>query len=996
MSIKLDSLYICHMSSSLKSFYFTLCFLTSCLFNAYTQNLDIKFLTTHDGLSGNTQWSVNSVVKDKRGFLWFITMGGLNRWDGYSIKSYSQVTADQKDLPNNLLSAIAVDKNNNLWIGTQEEGVLFFDSKKETFKAIDFKKITKNGIDISQINRIIIDSNNILYILAGFQGLFKYDIDQNKFEPYAQLNSKIGGGVSDMIVTKKGEIIVAATNGFFHIHAKDKFEFYEKPYENFVRTMLELEDDQLYIFLQNVKNHYILNLKEKSLKLYDNTLPYLAINGMIDQENNFWISYLEGILSKQNLYTKKIESFPLTTMMYNHEVTVGLLDMHNTPDHKTYFMSLGTGAGIIDRSKKLIEPFLGNGYANLKIIGEDFYCTKGSVLHKLKNGVFEKLVQLEAKFNDHYIMNYHISKDHGIYISHLGNRAGLSHFDLSGKLLKPGEIMNCGSMYTQIEEDSLCWEMKSMKAYPIHFPIKFIGQYYSDLSHKEIPDFKVKHYRVLNNGEIWMATFKDGVIRIYDNRKKYENFSIENKKLNSNNAYYIFSYSNGDVYIITDIGINIWHAKTNQFTYHTFPENRSSNYVYGMIEDASHRIWILQGEKLLCYDQSKDAFYSMPITDQYKVEMENELQIDKKGNIYYQGHNGIFTFHPDKFFAGDAPSSVLFTDLYVNRNRVFPDDQYKILDSSIIDQRHLEVPFKYRDLGFAFVSLNGKDCDATYYYRLKGYNDEWLATKDERTIHFTNIDPGTYTFEVKAISGNGKETPTVSQIFIKVLPPWYQRWWAYLLYTIVLSSLAYLVYRLRIKQILKYQSLRTKISSDLHDDVGTILTGISMQSELMSYTSKDEEKSTVLELSQMSRDAMEKMRDIVWALDSRKDNYNDLITKMKEYAETMLGRKGITYNFTLNINPTLKGINPEQRQNLYFIYKEAVANIIKHSTATKVEIILERKTKETKMMIKDNGIITQNQETSGQGLSNIKMRAKRIGGEVFINQENGYAIAIIF
>ncbi|MFM2394005.1 MAG: hypothetical protein RLZZ546_1987, partial [Bacteroidota bacterium] len=770
------------------SFFFCIILLS---LSSFAQTPEFTLFQEKDGLSGNTQWSVNSVAKDKKGFVWFITMGGLNRWDGYSIKSYSKVSTDKKDLPNNQLSAIAVDKNNNIWLGTQEEGIIFFDTKKETFEAIDFTKIAKNGISFSQINKLEIDDNNTLYILAGFQGLFKYEIDQNKFEAYTKLNSKMGGSVSDMIFTKNRKIIVAATNGFFHVHSKDQFDFYEKPYENFVRTIVELPDEQFYVFIQNVEKHYLLDLKEKTLKLLPNPLPNLEINGIVDQQNNFWVSYMNGILSKQNLDSKKIEKYNIYTKLFNHEVNIGLLGMYNSPDQKTYFTSIGSGAGIMDRSKKMIQPFLSKEYMNLKIIDNEYHCTKATSLYKIENGAFKKLAQLEAKFNDQYIMNYHISKDHGIYISHMGSRGGLSHFDINGKPTKPGETMNCGTMYTHVEKDSLCWERKSMKAYHLNYPIKFIGQYYTDLSHKEIPDFKLKHYKVFKNGEIWMATFKDGVIRVYGNRKKYQNYTFENKKLNSNNAYCVFGYSNGDVYIITDFGINIWHAQSDQFTHQSFPENRSSNYVFGMIEDKQHRIWMLQSEKFLCYDPSKNVFYSMPIPDQYKVEVENELQIDKNGNIYYQGHNGIFTFHPNNFFAGSEPSSVLITDLYVKRNRVYPGDQYKILDSSIINQNYIEVPFKYRDLGFGFVSLNGKDCDAIYYYRLKGYNDEWLTTKSERTIHFTNIAPGDYTFEVYAVSGNGKRTKKISQCNIIIQPPWYQRWYSYIGYAILLSSLLY-------------------------------------------------------------------------------------------------------------------------------------------------------------------------------------------------------------
>jgi signal transduction histidine kinase len=140
---------------------------------------------------------------------------------------------------------------------------------------------------------------------------------------------------------------------------------------------------------------------------------------------------------------------------------------------------------------------------------------------------------------------------------------------------------------------------------------------------------------------------------------------------------------------------------------------------------------------------------------------------------------------------------------------------------------------------------------------------------------------------------------------------------------------------------------------------------------------------------------MEKMRDIVWALDARKDSYDDLITRMREYAENTIGRKDIQYKFDINITSSLQSINPEQRQNIYLIYKEALANIIKHSNCTEVVITLHKSIGETIMTISDNGSLTKNaQMSSGQGLSNIEMRARRIGGTIHIDSSHGFSITL--
>jgi ligand-binding sensor domain-containing protein/two-component sensor histidine kinase len=979
-----------------KSRMFISCLFTCLFYTITAQKPDFTFIKQNDGLSSNIQWSTNAVAVDKKGFVWYITMGGLNRWDGYNVKSYTKVSNDNRDLPNNLLTAIVIDKDDNLWLGTQEEGIIFFDTKRELFTPVAFKQNGNDQIVFRQINKLIIDRHNGLYILGGFQGLFKYDITTKKLEAFTKLNTKIGGNASNFILTKNNKILVGATNGMYYLHSKDTLDHYPKPYEKYIRSILELPDGTFHIFLQNVKSHYILDQRKKTFVEYPNKLPHLALNGWFDKSNNLWISYMDGILTKENLLTHDMVQYPNFTKLYNNDVPVGLMSMSTTADDKTYFMSLGSGAGIIDHNQKLVTPFLSNEYGQLQIIGNDFYCTKGHTLFKWSGGKMTKVAQLEDKYADNYIHGYHISKRHGIWISHVGHRASISHFDYNGKLLQPGLPINCGATYSDAIGDSLIWDYNH--GINPKLPIKFVGKYFTDLSGKKYPDFAAKHYKILKNGDIWVATFNDGIYRVYDGRQKYEVLQNKNNQagyLKSNNPYYIFEHSNGEVYVCTDMGIDIWDPKVKKFNPLNLPDHISSSKFLSMIEDLKGRTWILLNDRLLCYDPSSKQLFLLPLEDQHNIEAQNHLQIDSQGYIYFQGYNGIFKFDPEKFLNSKEPNDVIITDLFVNRERVYPSDAYYILDTAIMIQQNITVPYKYRDLGFSFVSIDGKDHDVTYYYKLNGYQHEWTLTKAERTIHFTNLDPGSYTFEVKAVAGNGKSSK-ISTISIKVTPPWYQRWYAYLLYFVTLSSIMYTIYRYRINQILRYHNLRTKISSDLHDDVGSILTGIAMQSEMMTYTQDEQENSLLTELSQMSRDAMERMRDIVWALDSNKDKYENLIDRMRAFAEQQLPLKNISHEFTIDEVNGTQSIAPDVRQNVYLIFKEAITNIVKHSNGDKVVITFTQQNGKNILTIADNGTTTPSIKSDGSGLLNMNQRAVNIGGRLDIDKSNGYVVRVEF
>ena len=139
---------------------------------------------------------------------------------------------------------------------------------------------------------------------------------------------------------------------------------------------------------------------------------------------------------------------------------------------------------------------------------------------------------------------------------------------------------------------------------------------------------------------------------------------------------------------------------------------------------------------------------------------------------------------------------------------------------------------------------------------------------------------------------------------------------------------------------------------------------------------------------------MERMRDTVWAIDSRKDKYENLVDKMREFAEKSFHTKQINHVFKTEIDDSKRFINPEKRQNIYLIFKEAVTNICKHSGATAVDIYLKQEKGNFILKINDNGINKQNLKSEGTGLTNIKMGAKSIGFNLKIENNGGYKIIL--
>ena len=196
---------------------------------------------------------------------------------------------------------------------------------------------------------------------------------------------------------------------------------------------------------------------------------------------------------------------------------------------------------------------------------------------------------------------------------------------------------------------------------------------------------------------------------------------------------------------------------------------------------------------------------------------------------------------------------------------------------------------------------------------------------------------------------------------------------------------------------MKYQRLRTKISSDLHDDVGSLLTAVAMQSEVLGLNAPPENIAKYNRLSKMSREAMGRMRDTVWAIDARKDKMESLVDRMEDYLSDLLDidEPKLNYQFDkLKVNDAIK-IAPDIRQNVYLIFKEAVNNAIKHSNGNRLHIILNQSSTILTLAVEDNGTIQSGKtSSSGLGLNNMDMRAKRIQGTLSIDQTNGFKILL--
>lgn len=354
------------------------------------------------------------------------------------------------------------------------------------------------------------------------------------------------------------------------------------------------------------------------------------------------------------------------------------------------------------------------------------------------------------------------------------------------------------------------------------------------------------------------------------------------------------------------------------------------------------------------------------------------------------GNNGLNVFQPAQMKDVPYKPNVQLTQLLIN-------DEPFGTDVQVGELKNLTLPYLKNTISLDFVALEYSDPTYNVFqYKLENYDKDWVNGGTNGFVRYANLPPGNYTFKVKAANSDGIWNETPKELSIYIRTPWWRTGWFYLLCVITVAGIAYGVFIYRLRQALKIERMRVKISSDLHDDVGTILSGLAMQSEILELTAPEKTKPKLQRISALSRSAMSHMRDTVWAIDARKDKLENLLDRMREHAEETLTPKDILFDLQIDQLALTKNMPSHIRQHLYLLYKEAITNIAKHSNATKVTVKLQKFGNHgLEMRIHDNGEVKQkNYKTTGSGLANMRMRAEQIGGTFDIDTSDGFSIII--
>jgi signal transduction histidine kinase len=268
-------------------------------------------------------------------------------------------------------------------------------------------------------------------------------------------------------------------------------------------------------------------------------------------------------------------------------------------------------------------------------------------------------------------------------------------------------------------------------------------------------------------------------------------------------------------------------------------------------------------------------------------------------------------------------------------------------------------------------------------------------------VNFASLASGRYRFRVRAVNADGVASAQPATVSFTVLRPVWQRWWFLASALALLGLLATALYRYRVARLLELERMRTRIATDLHDDIGAGLSRVAILSEVVKrqVTGSAEQSLPLLdEIAGSARSLVASMREIVWAIDPRRDELGNLIARLRQFATDVLDAQGI--NWELDAPPELEQfkLDPEQRRQLFLIFKEALHNIARHADCQSVRLRLELVQQQLWGEIRDDGrgfaLAPESSSANGQGLENMKRRAAQLGGEVEIETAPGAGVCL--
>jgi signal transduction histidine kinase/ligand-binding sensor domain-containing protein len=950
---------------------FTLLGCLVAFFPICAQNEFIYFehLDSRVGLANNI---VYDLVQDQKGYIWVATRNGLQRFDGTKFVTVNQ----SNDKEATAVYRLLIDKKNTLWFVTQN-GIYQYHPSNTWAK----KNLLNNGLfNGSRITSLVEDFEGIIWICTYDLGLFFFDTKNGEFLSYDNkwpaLKEKINA-IQPIGNSNRYWLNTPAGVAYYHAETRT-YTMSDENKSNFIlKGQSRGTSLSFHIPIKSVKDigSIFMTKKGQVLSFGHSLLNYQAQDSVwtdILQE-----STLDNLTKFDTIYSIMEDRDGLLWAATNNGIYI-----IKQNDLKCQYLILSDFKDILITNAIQVSDTLIVVTAHRKN-GSEFFLLDNR-LKEIKSGkMMDKINRIQAQITA-------TTKDSEGIIWAVTADSRLINMDFIGKSVNERHVQEFkDENILQIiadEEDNLWFVTESMNLFK--WSKKHNSFFKKELclnSGSIVTDFNLLYDKDAQS--IWIA-ISSQLIRYDLMDEKCRIFPFSEKL----NIKAIKEWEGDTLLFGTDRGLflsgklkpgQLQRLKTSKgyFDYNVdcFEIDRFNNIWVASSGNALFKI-VNQNRFVINYNK-QDGFFNQEFDHAFSLQM-------KDGRILIKTSNGFLAFYATHIPASYSNPRVRITGFSVNNRQINIDS---------LEGKELDLNWRENVIGFEFSSTSYAMKKYTQHdYMLEGADKNWITTTGDAKINYSNLAPGSYKFKIRSKTLFYDVLSDEDAVLFTVNAPFWNTVYFKIAVILVMVSMVYLIYRIRINRYILVMNIKNRISRDLHDNIGSSLSSISiMLKVVMNMLDKTSAYLLLEKIATTTQLTQENLDDIVWNIGSSDSSLASIMDRLKEFGSNILETQHVRLDFNVPLEVRDLRLRLDKRYELYLIVKELINNTAKYAKATEIFIQLSIEENDLNFLYKDNGIgFDRKNHANGNGIVNIGNRSKNLKGELIFESSIGHGTTV--
>ncbi len=1020
------------------------------MLNAYSRmyaqgghEYNMEYFNKNHELSQNY---IMDIHQDRTGFLWIATRDGLNRYDGYNVRTFRFSNKDTNSICGNFIECIYEDSNGNLWFGTYE-GFSRYNPLTEEFTNYTNDLTDSISIRNKSVNEIIEDDYGIIW-LGTSKGLYTFDPVTNIYRSYLP-----DAEDPNSIPFEQCEILFKDDDGDIWVSPEEDFiSYYDRENDNFINiTSREysflhstfstfVDGGKNYIYINtSQQNVYRMHKKDRTLSDVSGALSLKNRNCFLTRCSNGQLYLVDG----NNISEVKFDPFIKKTVIgddYKYPVSFSFTFIEKTRDGIIWAGTNGQGLykfiprltkfrtikysnrGEHKLSVKSIRAICLDSDDNLWIGGYTTLNVIPNFKEQLKNRKASDLeifnIDIFNSMNVYSIIEDPFDKDI-LWI-------GIEFYSLykynkkTGKTVKAEELPGIKNVLTGnrfyeliIDNKKKLWVGTNTGLFCIDLKSKKVTPYYnSEDNPNSISKGNAWTLMEDSSGLIWLGTNLGGVSVIDPETgdiKRFESVEGDSSTLSSNYVQVIHEDRNNNIWIGTQSGLSFYNRNSNSFTNFTDKDGLANDCIYSVLEDNESNLWLSTNKGIIEHDVINNIFNNYDVTYGLQNNEFNRAAYfkDNDGIIYFGGISGITFFNPEEIKQNEYVPNFGIVNFQKFNTDVKPEKSITFAGQMDLQYNDYSFSFEFTSFDFSYPEKN------MFSYKMEGFDKDWITTSaDKRFAVYTSVEPGNYIFRLKASNSDGVWNENSKSINVNIAPPYWETWWFRISSLLIVAGIMFLLYRSRINRLREEKNIqqdltkklinnqedeRKYISAELHDGLGQSLL-IVKNNLVLAKRDKNYEEQIEDSIGILSKSISE-VSNISHVLHPSELDQLGLVLAVGEMVDRI--ERASDLKIDCDINPVEELFPKENQITIFRVIQEALNNILKHAGASKVDIYTIAEDNEIRLHIKDNGIgfNASKKKTKGDrphfGLAGMKERTRMLDGKLKIISEKGEGTEII-